>query len=356
MPNQSIVRVAVVGFGKLGLLHSALSNGLSQSKLVAIVDNSSTSLDMLRSLLKDVRTYTRHQDLIQEGGIDAVYIATPTHLHVPIAVDFIKAGIPVFIEKPLSIDTKTSLPILKALEERPVANMVGYMYRYLDTVQKAKEIIDSGALGKLQMLKSSMYISQLFRTGKGWRYQQETSGGGVLITQNSHLLDLLRFFFGEVDWVSGQTSQLYSSQVEDSAHAFFQFKNGLKGWMDSSWSSRHYRTLTMQIHVQGERGTLDVNEDEVKLYLDDQYQDYKAGWSKWLKPDLYKGVETDVGGVHYTRQAQAFLDAIQKSEKVEADVESAFEVQRLMDAIYESARNNGAPVKVLAEEGIRGQR
>jgi predicted dehydrogenase len=227
--------------------------------------------------------------------------------------------------------------------------MVGYMTRFLETFRKAKELVDMGVLGRLQMLRSNMYIAQLFKPGKGWRYDPAISGGGVLMTQNSHLVDLLLWMFGPVDFVSAHVSRLYSTAVEDHAHVYFQFQKGLHGFLDASWSAFHYRTPSMSIHVQGEGGTLDVNDDRVALFLTGPQGGMAGGWHEWRKPDLYRGVPFDIGGTNYTAQAMQFLGAIRGADKVESDVVSALSVQRVIAAAYSSAERQGAPVSVASQ-------
>jgi predicted dehydrogenase len=249
----------------------------------------------------------------------------------------------VFIEKPLCLQPTDAGRLLEALRTTPRVTMVGYMTRFLDTFRKARELVAQGVLGQLQMLRSTMYVAQLFREGKGWRYDPTVSGGGVLMTQNSHLIDMLLWMFGPVDLVSAHTSRLYSRAVEDHAHVFFQFSSGLCGFLDASWSAHHYRMPTMAIHVQGERGTLDVNDDRVALFLTTETHGMSAGWHEWRKPDLYRGVPFDIGGTQYTLQAVQFLDAIRGNVAVESDVHSALEVQRVISAAYASAARSGAP-------------
>ena len=340
------LRTAVIGMGKLGLLHAATFNILPGCKLVAVVDKAKTVLQGVKARTTDVEVYTDHEKMLREAKPDLVAIATPTGHHVPVALDCIAEGLPVFIEKPLSLNAEQALPLLAALKRKPVVNMVGYMTRFLPTYRKAKDIIGSGALGKPQMLRSSMYIGQLFRSGKGWRYDKKVSGGGVLTTQNSHLLDMLLWYFGDVDWVSAQETHLYSDKVEDSAHVFFQFKSGLRGYLDSSWSAKHFRTPTMAIHVQGENGTLDVGDDDVRLFLDEEVMGFSKGFSTWQKPDLLRGSAFDIGGGNYSDQAMQFLDAIRGKGKVESDVSTAYAVQCVLDAAYKSAEQRGVPISV----------
>jgi predicted dehydrogenase len=337
---------AIIGFGKLGLLHAGLVNGLPQSRLKAVADNSSTMLRFIRSKLNNVTTYKDYEEMLQKEDLDAVLIATPTNLHVPIALKCIKKGLPIFIEKPLSTRASDARELVEELKRKKVVNMVGYMGRFIDTFSKAKTILDSGVLGKKQFFRSSMYIGQLFKKGKGWRFDKEASGGGVLMTQNSHLLDKLLWFFGEIDCVSSHIKSLYSETVEDLVHAYISFKNGLTGYMDASWSARHYRMVTIQIHVQGENGTLDVNDDQIQLYLDKSNDDFSKGWSTWKKPDLYRPVIFDIGQPQYTRQAEEFLSAVQGKGKVDSDINSAYLTQCAVEAIYQSADNNGAPVTI----------
>lgn len=346
MLEQRELRTAVIGLGKLGLLHAATFNVLPGCRLVAVADKSKTLRDGLKAHMESIETYADHEKLLDDTRPDLVAVATPTGLHVPIAIDCVDRGIPVFIEKPLSLSATQAEPLLASLRQRPVVNMVGYMTRFLDTFRKAKELVDSGALGRFQMLRGSMYIGQLFRRGKGWRYDKAASGGGVLTTQNSHVIDLLLWYFGDVDWVSAHVTRLYSQEVEDHAHLFFQFNSGLRGFFDASWSARHYRTPTVALHVQGENGTLDVNDDEVRLFVDDPVGGITGGWHRWRKPDLYHGVLFDIGGPNYTDQALQFVGAVRGTDRVGSDVISAMRVQQVIDAAYRSASLDGAPMKV----------
>ena len=344
MTSGPPLRAAVVGMGKLGLLHAGLFNVQPGTRLVGLADKSDQILRAVQSKTAGIDTFSDHRELLRELRPDLVAIATPTGSHCEIAAECVAAGAHVFIEKPLCLRPADAEPLMVALQRTPRIAMVGYMTRFLETFRKAKELIALGVLGRLQMLRSTMYVGQLFREGKGWRYDPAVSGGGVLMTQNSHLIDMLLWMFGPVELVSAHTSKLYSQAVEDHAHVFFHFSSGLRGFLDASWSARHYRTPTMTIHVQGEGGTLDVTDDRVGLYLSTGSHGIDAGWHEWRKPDLYRGVPFDIGGSHYTLQAVQFLDAIRGVATVESDVASAFGVQQVISAAYESASRRGVPV------------
>ena len=342
--TNDILRVACIGFGKMGMLHAALADGLSLSKLTALADPAGFIPDMLKQNKPDLRIYRDHEKLLAEEQIDAVFIATPNSLHIPIAQACLEKRIPFFVEKPVSNTAAESAPLVEALRKQPLTNMVGYVYRYFDTFAKARDLLSANPLGKLIHMNATMYVSQLFCEGKGWRYDRKISGGGVLITQNSHLIDTLVWLFGRVDWVSGHVKTWYSKKVDDFCHSYFSFENGLTGYMDTSWSARHHRLIDMRIDVQGENGTLSVGEDDVKIFLDNAVGELSAGWTRWQKPDIYRGVEIDMGIPAFTLQDEAFLKAAAKGELLESDVENAHHTQEIIDAIYESSDKNGQQV------------
>lgn len=323
-------------------------NGLESAKVVAIADPSKDLLRSLKQYTDTVATYDHHERMFDGEALDAVVIAAPTHLHVEIAEACVARKLPFLVEKPLSRTSAEARGLVGRLKETPVVNSVGYMGRQVDTFVQGKKVLASGVLGRLVHLRCSMYVAQLFKRGSGWRYDKQTSGGGVLITQNSHLLDHLHWYFGRIAWVSGQVKSWHSASVEDFAHAYIGFESGLTGFLDASWSIRHYRTPEISIDIHGEGGTLTVTDDSVRLFLDKAWGDYPAGWSTWLKPDLYRPASIDVAGTQYTHQDAEFVRAVQEGTPVSCDVPAAYHVQEVIDAVYESAEEGGQRV-VLKE-------
>ncbi len=340
------MRLAVIGIGKMGMLHAGIMNALDGVELVAASDTTKFLLNSAKSLKSDLAIYDDYVKMLDHEQPEMAVIATPVFLHVPMAWECSQRGIPFLLEKPLAPKSAEAQGLVKIVEEKNLTTMIGYMMRYIDTFKKAKTIIDAGVLGKLITFNSTIYVEQLFKTGKGWRYSKEQSGGGVLVSQATHLIDLLQWFFGSVARVTGQVKSFYSTEVEDFAHLHFEFKNGLMGWMDSSWSIRHHRLLQVNIEVHGENGDLFVCDDYVKIFLENSVADYAAGWTNFYNPDLFKGVEMDIGGPHFSRQDIAFVNAIKNGGKLESDLRNAFEVQRIVDAAYLSAEKHGEPVSL----------
>jgi predicted dehydrogenase len=344
--TQPPLKVGVIGFGKLGMLHAAVANGLASSELVSAADPSDDVLKSFQENKPELRIYSDHLKMLDNEKLDAVFIASPTFLHIPMSLDCHSRKIPFLVEKPLSISAASSQQLVDALRRQPLTHAVGYMGRFIETFARAKKVLNDGALGKPIHVRSTMYVTQLFKKGKGWRYEKEKSGGGVLITQNSHLIDKLNWFFGPFAAVNGNVKTWYSGSVDDFAHAHFEFSSGLTGYLDTSWSARHHRMVDISIDIQCENGTLTVTDDVVKLFLDDKMGAYAPGWTIWRKPDLYEPVEIDVGGPQYTRQDAAFLAAVRTRGSVDFDAFSAHHVQQVIDAIYESSQSGGRRVVI----------
>ena len=347
---MSNLRVGVIGLGKMGLLHGAITEALDGTELVAAADSEKLLPGFMKELKPSMTMYGDFHKMLDGADIDAAIITTPVHLHVPIAIECAKRNVHYFCEKPLSIDGESAAELLRLTRKNDVISMVGYMMRYLDTFREGKRILDSGVLGDLIMFNSSIYVGQLFKKGKGWRYDKEKSGGGVLMNQGSHLVDLLLWYFGKAKRVSGNLIHQYAGSVEDFAHGNFEFENGLKGWMDTAWSKRHHRLVDSEINIQGENGTLEVTDDEVKIFLDEARGDFDAGWSVMNKTDLYTGVPFDIGGPQYTEELIAFYKAISAGNRVESDIGSALRVQRVIDAFYLSSEENSTYVEVQYDE------
>ena len=339
------MRIAIIGMGKMGLLHGAILNALENVEVCALADSSKFLTGFAKNLTH-LPTYTDYITMLDKESPEAVVIATPVFLHRAMAQECVQRGIPFFLEKPLALNAREAESLVESLAQTNLITMVGYMMRFAESFTKAKDIVDSEVLGKIINFRSQIYVSQLFKTGKGWRYEKKESGGGVVIGQATHLIDLLHWYFGPVERVSAQIKNWYSQEVEDFAHAYLSFKNGVTGWLDSSWSIRHHRLMEITIEIDAENGNLIVTNDFVKFYLDQPVDNLSAGWHNYLRPELFKGVSFDVGGTYYTLQDQHFVEAVRSGKQVDSDVRNAFEVQKIVDAIYMSAEKYGQPITI----------
>jgi predicted dehydrogenase len=328
----------------MGMVHAAILNALEGATLVAACEPNATIRSGFESFVPDVRFYKDHHVLLDSEDLEAVFITTPTEFHVDTAIDCIERGCAVFVEKPLALDVASSDRVLLALKKRPVCSMVGFMMRYVDTFARAKKLIDSAVIGRPLAIEGSVYTSQVFQKGRGWRSSKKKSGGGVVMMQGIHALDLIGWYFGLPQDLSARVSGHYSQEVEDFAHITFGWEDGLIGWLDCSWSVDNRRLMEVRIQVTGELGTLVVDDDTIRVYMRGPGATLPAGWTVETKPELSTGVPIDIGGPQYTREDLDFVGAVRRGSAVASDLLNARNVQALVEGAYASADDGGRPV------------
>lgn len=204
--------------------------------------------------------YGDADDLINDSEVNAIYIATPPGSHYKYAVAAMKAGKPVYIEKPMAASYDECVKINRVSEETGVPCFVAYYRRTLPYFLKVKQLIDEGQLGEISTIQISFaippYATDYDRENLPWRVKKEIAGAGYFYDLASHQLDLLDFIFGEIEEVHGFSNNnagLY--EVEDTVSAAFSFKSGVVG--SGSWSFvAPESTRTDRIYIVGTKGKL----------------------------------------------------------------------------------------------------
>ena len=332
--------VGVVGMGKMGVLHTGILNCIDGVNITSVTEREGLIKKNLNMMLPNANIYDDYEKMISNEKLDLVYITTPARFHVPIASSCINKNINFFIEKPLSANIEECRELCNRLKGKTLVHGVGYSKRFWDTFAKGKEIICSKILGDLIYVKSSMYISQLFRKGMGWRFDKKESGGGVLLDSGAHLIDLLIWYFGPMRSVTGMVKKYYSAEVEDFAHANFEFNDGVKGFTDTSCSVRGYRVPEISIEVHGSNGMMIVNDDSVKFRLDSPKGSYPDGSTVIYKQELFKGSVIDIGGQDFTKEDIHMVNCTKQNKQTVFNVFEASKTQSAIDAIYKSSIEN----------------
>lgn len=338
--KNKLLRGGVVGFGKMGMLHSAIINVSKQAFLIAVSETNKQIRETVEEFLPQTHVYADYKRMLTQEKLDFVFITTPSFSHPEIALDCIRHNCHFFVEKPLALKAASCFKLLSALNKKPLITAVGYMMRYLETFSLAKKIIKQKILRKIFSFRATSYVSQLFISGKGWRYQPEKAGGGALITQGIHTLDLIYWLFDLPSRLNAQMNSFYSRKVEDFIQIIFEWKEGIIGLMDCSWSVDGHRLLEIDFQITGENGTLRVNEDNIQLYLKKKNDLFPVGWTIKTKAQLYNGVNLDIGGAQYTKEDEAFFEAVRQKKELGNNVWQAYQVQKMVDAIYESAHKD----------------
>ena len=205
--------------------------------------------------------YTDAQELIDDPDVNAVYIATPPSSHATFAIMAMKAGKPVYVEKPLAASYEDCARVNRVSEETGVPCFVAYYRRYLPYFQKVKDIVGQGVIGKIinVQIRFAVPPRELDYKKNGnlpWRLQPDIAGGGYFYDLAPHQLDLLQHFFGvitEARGICANRGKLY--QAEDSVSACFEFESGLLG--SGSWCFvAHDSAREDRIQIIGDQGSV----------------------------------------------------------------------------------------------------
>jgi len=250
------LRTALVGCGKVGSIHARALGALPESDFVAVCDASPDRAEAFASKYEGVKAFADVDAMLAAARPEVVVLATPHPLHAGAAIRSAEAGAHVLVEKPLAANLGDCDAMLAAASRAGVTLGVVSQRRFFEPVQRMKAAIDAGKIGKPALGVFSMFSwrDPAYYASDPWRGQWDAEGGGVLVNQSPHQLDLLRWFLGEVAEVSGTWANLNHPEVEvdDTALATLRFVNGGLGSIVSSLSQKP--GLYTKVHVHGSNG------------------------------------------------------------------------------------------------------
>lgn len=230
------VRVGIVGCGNMGSSHAKMIHGgeVPHMKLTALCDIAEGRKKVMTELYPDVAFFDTSAELIRSGLVDLVVVAVPHYDHAPIAIDAFENGLNVITEKPAGVYTKQVLEMNEAAKKSGKLFGIMYNQRTNPLYQRVKKLIDNGDLGALKRVQwtiTDWYRPQAYHDSCTWRSTWKTEGGGALINQNPHQLDLWQWMFGMPSKIMSHVSfgKYYDIEVEDDVTAFMQYDNGLTG-------------------------------------------------------------------------------------------------------------------------------
>jgi len=330
------VRVAVIGLGKMGILHTALANMIPRSRLTALYDIDKKLSQYVEDAGLNVPFYSDLDRMFSEVELDAVFLCGPTFSNLPLARECAARNLDMFAEKPLAHSFAAAKEMAALASGRKLVSATGFLLSHWCLFRKAKAILDEGALGKLHRFHSSIYISEVFSRKKGWFYSREKSGGGVVTHIGSHLISLLYSYFGPVDSLVARTKSIHS-EVEDCGTALLEYADGVQGTLDVSWSVPGYRLTYINLTVEAENGSLDLTNDDIRLYLNRPAKGYPREWTHLYRADMPSVSDFELGGEGFYEEDKDFIDCCAERRKPLVSWAEGLEVQRLIEAIYRSA-------------------
>jgi predicted dehydrogenase len=231
----------------------------------------------------------------------------------------------IFVEKTLEASFDKAEELCRLSQSLGGVNMVGYMKRFAVTFRKAKELLDQAHMGELSSFSAYAYSSDFAGIVKSSK--ASVGRGGVLEDLGAHVIDLALWFFGDLQVDSAKLESLNVLGSEDSACFSVRNSDGLEGRFDISWCRKECRMPESGIIIRGTKGIMTVNDDTVKLELDDVES------RRWYRHDLNDNVGFLLGAPEYYRENECFIESVLNGRNAEPSFYSASKVDYVIDQI-----------------------
>lgn len=324
------MKVGIVGMGKMGLTHAAMLEVLSPGCVAAVVEAERGNHGTIRSLGLRAPVYAGLESLLAEHALDAAIVSTPTFTHFEIVKTLLERGVAVLVEKPLAENLEKCRALAKLASEKKSIAAVGYSIDYDPLFNEARRLLPE--LGRIKRYTAWVEHAEVFGPKKGWLFQKEKSGGGVIINPAPHMLFFLLEAFGLPKTVRAELRSLYSA-VEDEAHVELEHETGCAGRLRASWSVPNKPVLELALFVEGEAGVMAIGDDEILL-------DGAGGPRRVHRADLPGEPAFELSpparASNYYREDWDFLENVRLKKIPRNSIENTLKVDRLIDAIYRS--------------------
>lgn len=335
------VKLGVIGIGNMGSVHclNVVKGACPEMELVAVADTNPARLEWAKTELPDsVARFATAEELLDSGLAEAVIVAVPHYFHPPIAQEAFRRKIHVLTEKPAGVYTRQVREMNEAAEKSGVVFGIMWNQRTNHIFRKMKELVSSGKYGEIRRTNwiiTLWYRSQAYYDSGDWRATWAGEGGGVLMNQCPHQLDLWQWICGMPKTVDAkiQYGKWHNIEVEDDVSAFVQYENGATGVFIASTGDAHgtnrFEILMDRAKLVAERGKLQVLEFETSID-EFTYGGSSVGELKAFEPELV----TDGKDEEHVGVVNAFAAAILRGEPLVADGREGIRELTLANAMY----------------------
>lgn len=339
-----MIRIAVVGLGKMGLSHLAILRTHPGVEVVAVSDTFGMLLAGINRYT-GVPTYSNFEEMLDKEQPDAVLIATPSRFHGSMVRLALERNIHVFCEKPFCLDIEEGRALVALAREKGVVNQVGYHYRFLGTFIEAKRLLASGLIGKIYHIRAEAYGPVVLRPqGMTWR-SNKTEGGGCLYDYACHAVDLINFVHSTPSRVEGTIiNSVFSADVDDEVYTTFRFPDGATGQLAANWSDESFRKMSMQLTIWGTKGRMRIDRQEIQTYLKEAPAAsgrFQRGWNTHYTTELTEPVWFYLRGEEYSMQIDHFARCIgDRSLLPVSSFETALQADVVLGKMIRDAHRN----------------
>ncbi len=336
---KNTVCFAILGCGMISSVHADSIHAIPGAELVGVFDMSEDRCNGF-AMRYGVKAYGSMDALLTDNNVDAVCICTPSGFHADNAIEVIRAQKHVLVEKPLALNTDDCDRLIEAAAEYGVTAGVMSQLRFADTTRMLKSLVENGELGRVVTADIIMkyHRSPEYYALSPWRGTWKHDGGGALMNQGIHGIDLLLSIMGKAKSVYGMARTLrHSIEVEDTATAVVEFENGALGIIQgtTSVSPGYPRVLT----VSGTKGTVAITENR---FTEWRIPDKEIPDGMQLGGEIVSGAQnpTDISCEGHIAQIQDFVDAILRHREPLVSFADGRRTVEMITAIYASSQKN----------------
>ncbi len=338
-------KVGLIGCGRIGSLleedslrgkpctHAGGVHAFKKARLVAGCDIDEKRLMRFGNTWGVDNLYSDFSDMLRNESLDIVCIATWTHLHAPMVKAAVKAGVRgIFCEKPIAHSVREGRAMVRLCAQNGVPLVINHERRWDPHYQKARQLIRSGKIGEVRTIIGHA-LSQ-----SPPKLPVETYGGGPMFHDGTHLVDLLYYLGGDIDWVSGHENRPNGPKnIEETAWGMMRFKNGAMGFIEGGGGRRYFG---FELDIQGSAGRILIGNSGHELYLTRKSNRF-TGFKELEQvsfPSPKKYQSPFIGGV------QELIRNLRTGEPGLSSGEDGLKALELIFAIYRSASKNGKQV------------
>ncbi|WP_035333726.1 Gfo/Idh/MocA family protein [Dyadobacter crusticola] len=309
-----MVKVALIGAGKMGISHLSILGAHPNVEVVGVSDTSKMVLDVFEKY-SSFPCFSNYEEMLAKTNADAVFVSVPTKYHATMVRKVLERGKHVFAEKPLCLTAEEGKSLVELAAEKAVVNQVGYHNKFIGTFREVKRLLDLGVLGEVYHFTGESYGPVVIREKQdNWR-ADPAEGGGCLMDYASHVIDLINYLLGNITGVRGtMLESIYSKNVEDAVYCILEVDSGVNGVLSVNWSDETYRKMSTSITIQGKKGKIICDANELKVYFksSDCPEGYSKGWTVKYVTDLTDSVDFYLRGEEYSSQIDYFISAIER--------------------------------------------
>lgn len=318
-----MLKIGVIGLGDISKIHIPAIQSNPNAELVAVCDIDST----MEGMVEGPSFYTEYREMLEQEALDCVHICLPHHLHYTATKVCVEKGVHVFQEKPLALNAEEGRLLVELEAQHPEIKIgISLQNRRNETVEKLLELAEGGEYGQVMGIKGivAWFRPKEYYGIKPWRGQMKYAGGGVMINQALHTMDLMQLVGGDIKKIKGSIDNLldYGLDIEDTASARIEFVNGAKGLLFAT--NANSENSSIELEVLFEKGKFTIKDSILLETLSDGTQriveeDQKLPGTKFyygashlkLINEFYECIRQNTDRYIHAKEAQVSMEMIE---------------------------------------------